>query len=139
MIEFEDDDAVPAGDPPKFIRPTLGTLLWRAVCLRCPRCGEGKMYRSMFSMHSRCSHCEFRFERGGGYYLGSVYINYGLTAMIMTVIVIASFILARITPDKLVVPLVIFILVFPTSLFRHSRAFWLVLDCQIDRSVLEEG
>ena len=36
-------------------------------------------------MHERCPHCGVKFEREPGFFLGSIYINYGLTALIVAV------------------------------------------------------
>lgn len=119
-------------------RPMFETLVWRAIRLRCPRCGQGKLFRGLIKMNANCSHCQFQFERPAGFYLGSMYINYGLTAWITT----ASFIIGRfwfgIPGSTLVWPLSAFCLIFPTFFFRYARALWLVLDCQFDRSVLNE-
>ena len=121
-----------------YVRPEIEALLWRATRLRCPKCGEGKLFRSYFKMHSRCANCHFRIDRDGGYYLGSMYINYGLTAVIMTVTVMSLFLFAKVSPEEIIWPLAAFCLLFPVVIFRHARAFWLALDCQFDRSVLEE-
>ena len=42
-------------------------------------------------MRERCEQCGLRFDRGPGYYLGSIYINYGLTAVIVTAGYLALF------------------------------------------------
>ena len=36
-------------------------------------------------MYERCPNCKLKYERGPGYFLGSAYLNYGLTAVIITV------------------------------------------------------
>ena len=42
-------------------------------------------------MHAECGHCRLRFEREPGYFLGSIYINYGFTALLVTVFYVALF------------------------------------------------
>ncbi|WP_437185858.1 DUF983 domain-containing protein [Planctomicrobium sp. SH668] len=119
-------------------RPTSETLLWRAFQLRCPRCGAGKLFSGLFRMNTRCSECNFLFDRGPGYYLGSMYVNYGLTAWITTIV----FVVCKIWFELPLVPLMwgmgTFCLVFPTLFFRHARAYWLALDCQLDPDVLSD-
>jgi uncharacterized protein (DUF983 family) len=50
---------------------------------RCPRCRAGKIFRgSIFlrfpKMHERCEDCDLKFEREPGYFLGAMYVSYGL-------------------------------------------------------------
>ena len=47
--------------------PRALALLWRGVCLRCPRCGARSLFRAWFAMHERCAVCGLRFEREQGY------------------------------------------------------------------------
>ena len=39
-------------------------LYGRALLLRCPHCGKGRVVRSGFRMHPRCPACGIRTERG---------------------------------------------------------------------------
>ena len=57
----------------------------RALRLRCPRCGRGKLFVGWFRMPERCEECRLDFRREPGFYLGSIYVNYGLTALVVTV------------------------------------------------------
>ncbi|GIX48111.1 MAG: hypothetical protein KatS3mg131_2322 [Candidatus Tectimicrobiota bacterium] len=57
-------------------------LLSRGVRLRCPRCGERTLFRGWFAMHERCSACGLRFAREPGYFLGAMYINYGVAVLV---------------------------------------------------------
>src|SRR4029453_4508819 len=72
-------------------RPRLSVAFIRALRLRCPACGGSKLFRSWFHMHGACNQCGMTFERGPGFYLGSIYINYGLTAFVVTVGYLAMF------------------------------------------------
>ena len=60
------------------------TMLGRALRLRCPRCGEGMLFLGWFHMRSRCDWCGLIYEREPGFFLGSIYVNYGLTAVLTT-------------------------------------------------------
>src|SRR5713101_845297 len=42
-------------------------LLGRALRLRCPRCGEGKIFRRLltYSEHTSCPRCGLRYDPGG--------------------------------------------------------------------------
>ena len=71
--------------PPPPLRPTFGTAFGRALRLRCPRCGKGRLFAGWFRMVPECSDCQLKYERAPGYFLGSAYFNYGATALILTV------------------------------------------------------
>lgn len=105
----------------------------RGVRLRCPACGRGRLFRGLFRMNVRCSECDFCFERAPGYFLGSTYINYGVTAMTTTM----SYVLLHFglgwANEVLLPGLVLFCLVFPLVFFRFARSLWLSLDCCFDR------
>jgi hypothetical protein len=60
-------------------------------------------------MHESCDHCGLRYQREPGYFLGSIYFNYGLTAPIVW-------------------PLALFCLLFPLWFFRYARSLWLGFD-----------
>ena len=57
-------------------------LLGRALRLRCPRCGETPLFTGWFAMPPRCAFCGIRFERAQGYFVGAIYVNYGVTVLI---------------------------------------------------------
>src|SRR5690349_24588869 len=59
----------------------------RALCLRCPRCGRAPLFRGWFTMNTVCAVCDLRFERAQGYWIGAIYVNYGVT----TTIAVAGF------------------------------------------------
>jgi uncharacterized protein (DUF983 family) len=51
-------------------------LLARALLLRCPICGGGKLFVHWFKIKDRCPTCQFAFARGeSGYQLGSMAID----------------------------------------------------------------
>ncbi len=112
---------------------SLGSVVMHAIRLRCPRCGQGKLFAKFITMNKTCEHCQLDIAKQGGYYLGSTYINYGFT----TIISMASYMTLRFGYDidsKTLVPyFVVFLVAFPLLFFRHARALWLAMDTLIDR------
>ncbi len=123
----EEPEAAGAG------RLALGTALSRGLALRCPICGGGRLFRRFLSMHPRCSECSFKFERAPGYFLGSTYINYGVTALLTTVSYVVLHFGFRWGNEILLPALAVFCLVFPLVFFRFARSLWLSVDCCLDR------
>ena len=72
-------------------------------------------------MRSECDSCGLRLQREPGYYLGSIYFNYGLTALIVTVTYFVLFLTTEISPDTLLVALTAFCVLFPIWFFRYAQ------------------
>jgi hypothetical protein len=85
-------------------------------------------------MHRTCSTCGFEFERAPGYFLGSTYINYGVTTLLTT----WTYMVLRFgfeVPKSLLIPaLATFCVIFPVVFFRYARSLWLAFDCYFDRT-----
>ncbi|MFG0335730.1 MAG: DUF983 domain-containing protein [Maioricimonas sp. JB049] len=132
----DDVPSDPSPAPPPPYRPPVETLIARSLQLRCPRCGKGRLFCGWFTMPERCSECNLKYERAPGYFLGSTYINYGITAAILTVLYMTLHFGAGISNRHLALPLGIFCVLFPLFTFRYARALWLAMDCHFDRSVM---
>jgi uncharacterized protein (DUF983 family) len=123
----------------RWPRPEVGTLIARALRLRCPRCGEGRLFLNWFTMPERCSGCRLKFERAPGYFLGSSYINYGLTAVMLLVAYIVLHYFVGLTNRQLAAPLTAFCMAFPLFAFRYARALWLAQDCRWDPEMMSSA
>ena len=83
------------GNALRFLRAPMKTRIKSTVIdilhQRCPRCRSGKIFRRSIylgfpKMHERCPVCRLRFEREEGYFLGAMYISYGLALPIIALI-----------------------------------------------------
>ncbi|MGH7393645.1 MAG: DUF983 domain-containing protein [Candidatus Rokuibacteriota bacterium] len=124
----------------------------RAAALRCPRCGETRLFPGgepdsarpaagtsaagravtslgrWFTMRRACALCGLVFERAQGYFVGAIYINYAVT---VTIAVGGYFLLWSTTSISTAAQLAIwvpFVLLFPLWFFRLSRSLWLALE-----------
>jgi uncharacterized protein (DUF983 family) len=111
---------------------SYSTALSRGFALRCPRCGRGALFRNLFVMHRRCGHCGFVYERAPGFFLGSAYINYGITVVSLTILYLALHFGAGLSNRVLTFPLVAYFVVVPLLLFPWARSLWLAMDCYYD-------
>ncbi len=112
--------------------PRLTELFWRAIRLRCPTCGQGRLFRSWLSMREPCESCGRRFDRSPGFLLGSIYVNYGVTTLLVVVIYFSLFLTHVMTGGQLLIAMSAFSLLFPLWFFRYARALWIALDEQFD-------
>jgi hypothetical protein len=79
-------------------------------------------------MNRRCESCGRLFDRAPGYLLGSIYINYGLTAMLTLAGYFALYFSGTMRGTPLLATLTAFIVVFPLWFFRYARALWIAFD-----------
>ena len=110
---------------------TFGNLsksLRRGFRLKCPRCSEGELFETVFTMYRHCTTCDLKFEREAGYFIGAMYLNYGATVLIAFP---SYFLLQTFTAVPFFVNLSVWTLfsaVFPVLFYRYSKSLWLNFD-----------
>ena len=104
------------------------TVLSRGLRLRCPRCGQGKMFAGPLKMHERCSECQYKYERAPGYFLGSIYINYGLTSVLVVIGYFTLFLTEILPHSAMLWTLGAICIVVPILFFRYARSLWCGFD-----------
>lgn len=73
----------------------FGTRMGRALRLRCPHCGRGRVVRTWLHMRERCSACGIRTARGeDDFMLGAMVFNIafaeGLLALLLVGVAVAT-------------------------------------------------
>jgi uncharacterized protein (DUF983 family) len=111
---------------------TLNTL-WAILRMRCPRCRKGRIFRGTFAMNDPCPACGLIFQREEGYFLGAMYVSYGISTVILTALFFSA---KALLPgwDSIQVALLVILPYLPLSpaVFRYSRVVWIYLDRVID-------
>jgi hypothetical protein len=88
--------------------------------------------RTWFRLHPRCDHCGLDIQREPGFYLGSIYFNYGLTSLVLIVTCVPA-VLWQAVPVSVLTPLALaFCVAFPLWFLRYARALWLGFDVYFD-------
>src|SRR5271167_3309488 len=104
---------------------------------RCPRCRVGRIFRGSIllrfpKMYERCEVCDLKFEREPGYFLGAMYVSYGLA---LAAIAIIAAVLWGVTSWSIVKDIawacVLFLPLAPW-LTLLARVLWIYLDQTID-------
>jgi uncharacterized protein (DUF983 family) len=110
---------------------------WQGILLvLCPRCRTGKIFRRSVwlfpPMHERCPFCDLKFEREPGYFLGAMYIGYGLG--IITIAVLAALVweLLKWPLVKSAVAGIVLFLPLAPVLTWMARVLWIYMDQAID-------
>jgi len=113
-------------ETPKKSKLRLSSIL-RA---RCPACQTGGVLKGIFSIQSRCTHCDYDFHPEPGFYLGAMCVGYLATATLTIPPTIALKVLKVDTSLLIAFPILEFLFV-GTLLIIYSRIFWLHLEFQM--------
>jgi uncharacterized protein (DUF983 family) len=70
---------------PGWPRGYWRTVCWRGLKLRCPVCGQGRLFRNYFAMNRECPVCGVGFAREHGQWVGSLDINTFLCAFLLMI------------------------------------------------------
>jgi uncharacterized protein (DUF983 family) len=113
-------------------RPTLGTLVRRALLLRCPRCGARGIWRSWFRMKHACPTCGQVFERGEShdFFIGAYLINLVVAESTAVVVAAVMWIVlgSRVSFNVLWGASMLLAVIMPVIFYPFSRELWLAFD-----------
>jgi uncharacterized protein (DUF983 family) len=119
------------------MKPGVISTLNDILHQRCPRCRVGKIFHhSIFlgfpKMQEECPVCHLRYEREPGYFLGAMYISYGLG---LPVVALFAFLIWAATgwwiTKDVIWAVVLFLPLAPAITFL-SRVLWIYLDQKFD-------
>ena len=112
--------------------PSLGTLIGRALLLRCPRCGARGIWQSWFKMKHACPVCGQVFERGEShdFFIGAYLINLVVAESAAIVVAAAMWITlgSRVSFNVLWGVSMALAVIMPVVFYPFSRELWLAFD-----------
>jgi uncharacterized protein (DUF983 family) len=123
------DPRPPAG-PHVGLRPAA-VLIGRALRLRCPNCGQRRIFRRWIHMRESCPRCHLLFDRGErDYFIGSYTLNFvGAELMIVGTGLIFLFSTWPDVPgDVLKWGLLALMIPFPVFTYPFAKTIWLAID-----------
>ena len=103
----------------------------RGLRLRCPACGQGSLFRSMFKMNDECEHCGMVFMREQGYFIGAIYVNVIVTESLIFLTYLICLLLMPMG-ETMYAFLFALALIIPLIFNRHARSIWLSFDYIMD-------
>jgi uncharacterized protein (DUF983 family) len=116
---------------------TLSSTLGAIFHQRCPRCRLGAIFRySIFrgfpKMSERCSVCDLKFQREEGYFLGAMYISFGLALVIIALIATLLWAITGWWITKATIWAVVLFLPLAPAISLFARVLWIYLDQTFD-------
>jgi uncharacterized protein (DUF983 family) len=106
-------------------------LLRRLVRLRCPHCGQGAVMNWRGSIQTRCSVCNFRFERSDeNYFAGAMFFGllFGEFMFAISMLVIIVSMWPNVPWDTMTWAIPLGMVVVLLFWIPISRAVWLSID-----------
>jgi hypothetical protein len=105
------------------------SVWWAILAQRCPRCRQGRIFGSLLTMNPECPSCQLIFEREPGYFMGALYVSYGMASSVLGLLVLAGHLLfPEIDLGTIVLGALVPFLLFVPSIFRYSRVLWIHFD-----------
>jgi uncharacterized protein (DUF983 family) len=107
------------------IKVSRAQILQRAVLHQCPNCGGRPLFKGAFQLQPSCPTCGLTLERGDGFFLGAMSLNYGITVCGVLAPVTLLW-MAGVLPGDWAVGLGLGgAVLFPLVFYRTSRSLWL--------------
>ena len=103
----------------------------------CPRCRQGRIfrgavYRAPLATLDNCPVCGLRFEREQGYFLGAMYVSYGLSIPPVMLLILLIWKLTGWPFDVAIGAAFVAYLPFVPLVARFARVVWMYLDQNFD-------
>jgi uncharacterized protein (DUF983 family) len=119
--------------PTRKTSSTLASMLGQ----RCPRCREGRIFcysifRGFPKMYERCSVCDLKFQREEGYFLGAMYISFGLALVIIALIAVLLWVITGWWITRVTIWAVVLFLPLAPAISLLARVLWIYLDQAFD-------
>ena len=121
--------AAGAGKEGFVMAATAAQKWWALLRQRCPRCCQGKIYERGMQMHPHCPVCNLRYEREACYFLGSLYISYGMaTLCLLFGLWIGSMLMPTLDLGWVVLIAAACFIPFVPMVTRYSKVIWIFFD-----------
>jgi uncharacterized protein (DUF983 family) len=103
----------------------------------CPRCRQGHMFRPFtfrgwLAMYETCPVCHMKFDREQGYFIGAMYVSYGLSIPPVLALVVILWRLACWSFGAAVIGAFLAYLPFVPFVVRLARVVWIYIDRAVD-------
>lgn len=98
---------------------------WEGMRLRCPACGQGRIFRTFSAMNSECPHCGVVFEREEGDFLGAMVVAYSITAVLIAAGILIVEVLTDLDATAHAVIWSVLAALFLILTYRNMKGIWI--------------
>lgn len=100
--------------------------------LRCPRCLRGEVFESLWKMHRTCPSCQLEYEREQGYFVGAMYISYGMALVLCVPMVLCLIFIWEFSASEVFLAILLTFAPLSPLFLRYSRILWMHFDQFVD-------
>lgn len=116
--------------------PTLSQVrkqaFLRALHMRCPQCGEGRLMRSFAKLHEACPECELVFRREPGAGTGSMYLSAAVTQVLAVILIALVWNFTDWGPGVSIAVVAPVVLLLCFAFLPYSQAIWVAAEYSTD-------
>lgn len=113
--------------------------------MKCPKCYKGNLYKDanpfhltkLHAMPAHCDQCGQPFNPEPGFYMGAMYVSYGLCVAVFMFCFFALYIFLHMDPIVVLCVYALSLLVLFPFIFRYSRTVYLHLFYDYDPKAIE--
>lgn len=103
---------------------------------KCPKCREGDLfvnkkayqYKGFLDIHNNCSKCNQDFQIEAGFYLGAMFVSYGLTIALTVAVFVAFVVLNIYSLVPFLIAVGIVLIITTPLILRISRSIWIAMS-----------
>ena len=104
---------------------------------KCPKCKEGEIFKSKGNllrfktpvMNAKCPKCDFKFQRETGFFIGSMYVSYGIAVAETIAFFVIAWFGFHIPWTYIYLGVISMIILCSTFNYKLSRIIWIYLFC----------
>jgi uncharacterized protein (DUF983 family) len=107
---------------------TKQQIIARGLKGRCPNCGEPTLFPTgSLKINARCPRCDTALNRGEGFFLGPMVVNYTIAVFIFAVPCVLLGLLGVVPWNVAIALAALSCTLLPVLLYRRTWSWWLML------------
>ena len=123
-----------------------GMKLYSILFGACPKCHQELMYKEKnpyilsdtLKMHTRCSHCDTKYQMEPSFFYGSMYVSYGVGIAFAVAAFVLSYIIFESSLVTAFIAIVVTLIGFMPVIMRLARNIWINLFMSYDAKLTKK-
>jgi len=113
---------------------------------KCPKCRKGDLfvnkrayqYQNFLNVHDNCPKCNQDFQIEAGFYLGAMFVNYGLTIALVVAVFVAFIIFNAYSLAPFLIATGIVLTITAPFMLRLSRSIWIAMSVKYKPNAISD-
>ena len=114
------------------VDPGFRVLLRRALRLRCPACGEGRLFDGFARVRRKCAECSWVLEREPGASTGAMYLTSVVSQFFAVGLWLVLWWVTDWSTGVMVAIAIPMIAIFSLATLPHSKSLWIAVEYYTD-------